>query len=66
MLQTMAGFALTGVSIQLCSALAERFGWGPAFAVLALGPAAGILAMRTLQHEAPSGGSRPLDSSPHS
>jgi MFS family permease len=66
MLQTMAGFALTGVSIQLCSALAERLGWGPAFAVLALGPAVGILAMRRLQHEAPSGGSRRLDKSPHS
>lgn len=66
MLQTMAGFALTGVSIQLCSALAERVGWGPAFAVLALGPVAGIAAMRRLQHEADSGGKMGLDSSPHS
>ncbi len=66
MLQTMAGFALTGVSIQLCSTLAERLGWGPAFAVLAAGPAVGIVAMRRLQHEAPSGGSIPLDHSPNS
>ncbi|MDZ7779642.1 MAG: MFS transporter [Gemmatimonadota bacterium] len=49
MLQTMAGFALTGVSIQLTSTLATAWGWGPAFAILALGPVCGIKAMRALQ-----------------
>lgn len=49
MLQTMAGFALTGVSIQLTSTLAGAWGWGPAFAILAVGPVCGILAMRGLQ-----------------
>jgi MFS family permease len=56
MLQTMAGFALTGVSIQLTSTLAGSLGWGPAFGVLALGPVFGILAMRRLQPGAPPGG----------
>jgi len=51
MLQTMAGFALTGVSIQWATSLAARHGWGPAFAILALGPVAGIASMRRLQHE---------------
>ena len=66
MLQTMAGFALTGVSIQLCSTLAERLGWGPAFAVLAVGPVAGIVSMRRLQHDDRSGGTTPLDDAPNS
>lgn len=45
MLQTMAGFALTGVSIQLASSVADRWGWGAAFSILAVGPALGIPAM---------------------
>ncbi|MEX2466617.1 MAG: MFS transporter [Gemmatimonadota bacterium] len=56
MLQTMAGFALTGVSIQLTSMLAGAVGWGPAFSVLALGPVCGIAAMRRLQPKALPGG----------
>lgn len=44
-LQTMLGFALTGVSIQLCIAIAEGPGWGPAFAMLAVGPVFGVWAM---------------------
>jgi uncharacterized membrane protein len=57
MLQTMAGFALTGIAIQLCSAIAASWGWGPAFAVLSLGPACGIVAMRRLQPDEGAGGS---------
>jgi len=48
-LQTMLGFALTGVSIQLSTWLSEAVGWGVAFSVLALGPAAGIAAMLRLK-----------------
>ncbi len=55
-LQTMAGFALTAVSIQLTSAMADRLGWGPAFSLLALGPVCGIVAMRRLQPERGHGG----------
>src|SRR5690606_14154419 len=59
MFQTMVGFALTGISIQLASRMAAAVGWGPAFAVLGLGPVAGIFAMSRLQPGAPSGGIRP-------
>lgn len=47
-LQTMLGFALTGVSMQLGVRAAESLGWGPAFTLLAVGPALGIAAMRRL------------------
>jgi MFS family permease len=48
-LQTSLGFALTGLSIWLTFELATRFGWGPAFALLAAGPALGIAAMARLK-----------------
>jgi MFS family permease len=47
-LQTCLGFALTLVSIHLTPVLIAFAGWGAAFAVLAIGPALGILAMLRL------------------
>jgi len=47
-LQTMLGFALTGVSMQIGVGLADAVGWGPALAVLALGPVVGIASMRRM------------------
>jgi MFS family permease len=47
-LQTSLGFLLTMVTIQLVPALVASVGWGLAFPVLALGPAAGIAAIRRL------------------
>jgi MFS family permease len=47
-LQTSLGFLLTMVTIQSLPLLAEHVGWAGAFPVLALGPAAGILAIRRL------------------
>jgi sugar phosphate permease len=44
-LQTSLGFGLTAVSIGLTVEVASRFGWGPAFSLLAIGPALGIVAM---------------------
>jgi MFS family permease len=46
--QTCLGFLLTLISIQLIPPLVERTGWGVAFGMLALGPIAGILAIRSL------------------
>jgi MFS family permease len=43
--QTSLGFALTLVTIHLMPLLVDRAGWGGAFAVLAIGPALGCLAM---------------------
>ena len=48
-LQLSLGFLLTTVTIQLVPWIAERSGWQWAFPVLALGPAFGIVAMRTLR-----------------
>ena len=48
-LQTSLGFALTAISIPLTVVLVERFGWGVAFAQLAIGPALGIVAMVRLK-----------------
>jgi MFS family permease len=45
-LQTSLGFLLTMVTIQAVPALVEAAGWRWAFPVLALGPAAGIVAIR--------------------
>lgn len=53
-LQTSLGFLLTMVTIQATPLLAERLGWGPAFALLALGPALGIRAMVLLAHRDPT------------
>jgi hypothetical protein len=47
-LQTSLGFLLTMVTIQLVPLLVEAAGWRLAFPILALGPAAGILAIRRL------------------
>jgi MFS family permease len=47
-LQPSLGFLLTTVTIQGVPALRDAAGWPLAFGVLALGPAAGILAMRRL------------------
>jgi len=47
-LQTSLGFLLTTVSIQLVPLLVEWVGWPWAFPMLALGPAAGIVAIRRL------------------
>ncbi len=46
--QTSLGFALTLVSIQIMPPLVAWAGWGGAFAVLAIGPALGCLAMLRL------------------
>lgn len=52
--QTCLGFALTLPSIHLVPWLAERAGWGWAFAALAVGPALGCVAMaRLVPSEAP-------------
>jgi len=47
-LQTSLGFLLTMVTIQLIPVMADSQGWRWAFAVLALGPVAGIWAIRRL------------------
>ena len=47
-LQTCLGFLLATVTIQLVPVVAEATGWQWAFPVLALGPAAGIAAIRRL------------------
>lgn len=47
-LQTCLGFLLATVTIQLVPAVADAVGWRWAFPVLALGPAAGIAAIRRL------------------
>ncbi len=47
-LQTSIGFLLTTVTIQGVPLLREAVGWPLAFGMLALGPAAGIVAMRRL------------------
>jgi MFS family permease len=48
-LQTSMGFLLTMVTLQLVPKLAELGSWRWAFPVLALGPSAGIAAIRRLQ-----------------
>jgi MFS family permease len=48
-LQTSLGFLLTMVTIQLVPLLISAVGWRYAFPVLALGPAAGIAAIRRLR-----------------
>jgi MFS family permease len=47
-LQTALGFALTTATVQLAPLVAERIGWALLLALLALGPAIGIWAMRPL------------------
>ena len=48
-LQTSLGFALTALSIWVAVEVSSRFGWGPAFSLLAVGPALGIWAMARLR-----------------
>jgi MFS family permease len=47
--QTSLGFTLTLVTIQLMPVLVGAMGWGGAFAVLAIGPALGCVAMLRLR-----------------
>jgi MFS family permease len=47
-MQTCLGFLLTLISIQLVPPVAAHAGWPTAFAMLALGPVAGIMAIRRL------------------
>lgn len=47
--QTCTGFLLTLLTIRLVPPLAERAGWGWAFAILALGPLLGIASMLRLR-----------------
>lgn len=47
--QTSVGFLLTILTIHLVPPLAEGVGWGGAFAMLAIGPAFGIVAMLRLR-----------------
>ena len=48
-LQTGLGFLLTAVTIRAVPFMANEFGWGPAFALLAIGPALGVVSMLTLR-----------------
>ena len=48
-LQTSLGFLLTAISIPFTIAVQNRFGWGVAFLLLALGPAVGIAQMQKLR-----------------
>ncbi|HEX7088785.1 MAG TPA: MFS transporter [Longimicrobiales bacterium] len=48
-LQTSLGFLLTAGTIWLATATSSRFGWGPAFSLLAVGPALGIASMARLR-----------------
>ncbi|HEX2225682.1 MAG TPA: MFS transporter [Candidatus Binatia bacterium] len=48
-IQTCVGFALTMVSIWIIPVVAGRVGWGWAFAVLAVGPFLGVVAMSRLR-----------------
>jgi len=49
-IQTAAGFLLTMVTIQVMPLAVEWLTWRYAFAILAIGPALGILAMARLRH----------------
>jgi len=53
-LQTALGFTLTIATVQLTPILADYFGWPMVIAVMAFGPAIGILAMMPLRRAAPS------------
>lgn len=50
-LQTCMGFLLTFLMIQAMPAIVSHVGWTFAFAVLAIGPVFGVLAMWRLRHE---------------
>ena len=48
-LQTSLGFLLTLVTLRMVPALLDALGWWPVFALLALGPVFGIVAMARLR-----------------
>jgi hypothetical protein len=48
-LQTGSGFLLTAITIRAVPILEAHWGWGIAFALLALGPALGVASMLTLR-----------------
>jgi len=48
-MQTALGFLLTTATIRLVPWTLERFGWGIAFGILALGPALGVVSMLQLR-----------------
>jgi hypothetical protein len=50
--QTALGFGLTIVTVQVVPVLAEAFGWPAVIAVMAIGPAVGIVAMLPLRKQA--------------
>lgn len=55
--QTALGFALTFATVQLTPLVAEAVGWSLTFAIMAIGPALGVVAMlrlRALSRSAPS------------
>lgn len=54
-LQTALGFLLTSVTLAAVPYLREAAGWPLAFGILALGPLAGIVAMRRLEVLRPAG-----------
>jgi sugar phosphate permease len=54
--QTSLGFLLTMVSIQLVPPVSAIVGWRWAFAMLAIGPALGIGAIRRLRRQPPTEG----------
>src|SRR5205085_1038967 len=49
-LQTCLGFLLTTVTLRMIPAIQTRVGWQWAFAILAIGPAAGIWAITALRN----------------
>ena len=52
-IQVCLGFLLTTITIQMIPPLVARFGWQAAFALLAVGPLLGIVAIRRLQAQRP-------------
>jgi len=67
MLQTSMGFLLTTLTIQLVPPVVEAVGWRWAFPLLAIGPAAGIAAirhLRTLKALEGSGNMKPDSNAP--
>lgn len=53
--QLAIGFTLTVVTIWLVPVMRDRFGWHAALAMLAIGPALGVVAMFRLKHSAEAG-----------
>lgn len=66
-LQTSLDFALTAASIWLAVVVADRFGWGAAFSLLAVGPAFGVVAMMRLKRvrSSPAGYPVGYETTPH-